>query len=111
MIQVKNIYREIPKRTVRPTEHIEEILAKGNVKMERIVTYGKPTPEGEWYDSNKNEFVIVLRGQADLLFEDGNRRVKMMVGDYINIPPHARHRVERVPNRKNTDTIWFTVYY
>jgi cupin 2 domain-containing protein len=36
--------------------------------------------------------VIVLKGAARLRFEDGT--VEMRPGDFVNIPAHAKHRVE-----------------
>jgi cupin 2 domain-containing protein len=112
MIKVRNFFRDLPRRTGErePIEHIEEILSKGKITIERIVTYGrKPTEEGKWYDDSRNEFVMVLSGATELLFEEGNQRVIMERGDYINIPAHKKHRVEMT--RPNGNTLWLAVYY
>ena len=107
MIKVKNILSDIHKK--HREEILEEIVSSGNVKVERIVSRGHETPEGRWYDQDRNEFVVVLNGEAELLFEEGNQRIKMIKGDYIVIPAHVKHRVERTHPRRNT--IWLAVYY
>lgn len=39
--------------------------------MERIVSNGQVTPEGEWYDQDLDEWVVVLEGEARLHYMDG----------------------------------------
>jgi len=77
----------------------------GAIKIERIVSFGHPTPIGEWYDQEESEWVSLLSGLATLLYEDGTI-VEMVAGDHILIPPHLRHRVEKVSN----DAVWLTIF-
>lgn len=50
-------------------------------------------PPGEWYDQERDEWLIVLRGEGELSCEDGSR-IKLTTGDYLLIPAHHKHRVE-----------------
>ena len=101
-----NIFSEIPESL--PKELLETLTSSKNCKIERIISKGHSTPDGKWYDQDKNEFVILLKGYAELLFEN-NELIKMNVGDYINIPAHTKHRVEKTS--KDQETIWLAMFY
>ena len=88
-----------------PEELIENILNSPNRKIERIVSRNHKTEAGKWYDQDKNEFVLIVKGSAELKFE--NSSVKMKEGDYIIIPAHCRHRVEKTAE----GTVWLAVFY
>lgn len=77
-------------------------------KLERIVSAGHSTPEGEWYDQDRDEWVILLTGSAGLSFEgeDGIRAMKP--GDYVLIPAHTRHRVEWTDRHEKT--VWLVLH-
>ncbi len=91
-----------------PEELFECILTKNDIVIERIVSNGHVTPAGQWYDQTEDEWVILLAGEATLLFEADQKRVKMSPGDYLLIPAHARHRVEwTLPD---FNTIWLAVH-
>jgi len=92
-----------------PRELIEILQENNTVRIERIVSRGQNSPKEFWYDQDENEWVILLKGSAVLLFKDKNKIVKMKVGDYIKIPAHKKHRVEETS--KIEDTIWLCVFY
>ena len=70
-----------------------EVLAHGhNSRVERIVSTGQTTPEGQWYDQEQDEWVALLSGNAELTWKDGEK-TKLKAGDWLLIPAHARHRV------------------
>ena len=70
-----------------------ETLAQGrNVRVERIVSTGQTTPEGQWYDQEQDEWVALLSGNAELTWDDGEK-TPLKAGDWLLIPAHARHRV------------------
>ena len=76
-------------------EDITVLLTTPNVRIERIVSTGQASPPGFWYDQNEAEWVVLLTGGAGLRF-DGETQVRALKpGDYLHIPAHARHRVER----------------
>jgi cupin 2 domain-containing protein len=90
-------------------EILETIIQTHKFKIERIISRGQATTEGEWYDQDKNEWVLVLKGNAGLLFESNNETVVMKTGDYINIPAHQKHRVEWTDPEE--ETIWLAIHY
>jgi len=102
-----NLFGDLPERL--PRELIETLVTAGNVRIERIVSYGHASPAGFWYDQDKHEWVIVLRGAAKLRFEEDDRSVEMRPGDFVSIAAHARHRVEWTTPEEAT--IWLAVHY
>jgi cupin 2 domain-containing protein len=101
-----NIFAEIPEKL--PEELFESILKQDNIVIERIVSKGHVTPAGQWYDQAGDEWVILLEGEATLLFEENQRLVRLTPGDYLLIPAHAWHRVEwTLPD---FNTIWLAVH-
>lgn len=106
MMNSKNIFSNVPESL--PEELFENIVSTENCKIERIISRGHTTPKDEWYNQDKNEFVMVLKGNAELLFEEKNQVIKMKEGDYINIPAHVKHRVEKTDKE---GTVWLTVFY
>ena len=106
-MDIKNIFSDIQKQA--PEEIIETITKTHQFKIERIISRGHSTNEGEWYDQDKNEWVLVLKGNAGLLFEGEDEAVIMKTGDYINIPAHRKHRVEWTDPEE--DTIWLAIHY
>ncbi len=101
-----NIFDKIPQEL--KFEVFESLVDTANIKIERIISKGQKSPKDGWYDQDKNEWVMVLRGEAVLLFEDKSS-VRLKDGDYLNIEAHKKHRVDWTdPNR---ETIWLAVYY
>ncbi len=106
-VDVKNIFSGIKKQS--PEEIFETIIKTNQFKIERIISSGQSTGKGNWYNQDRSEWVIVLKGSAGLIFE-GNRKVVIMKpGDYINIPAHKKHRVEWTD--PEGETIWLAVHY
>ncbi|NOQ68484.1 MAG: cupin domain-containing protein [Gammaproteobacteria bacterium] len=103
---MNNIFDAIPENI--DTE-IFELLAKSNgTRIERIISKGHKSPDSGWYDQETNEWVLVLRGEAILLFED-ETSVNLKAGDYINIPAHKKHKVEWTD--PEIETVWLAVHY
>jgi len=90
-------------------ESIEVLLETKAVRIERIVSKGHASPQGFWYDQDKDEFVMLLEGGAGILFEAKAELKIMKPGDYLHIPAHARHRVEWTDPLK--ETVWMAVFY
>ncbi len=106
-MDIRNIFSDIQKYA--PDEILETILQTNKFKIERIISRGHATADGEWYNQDKNEWVMVLKGSAGLLFEGDDKTVIMKTGDYINIPAHRKHRVEWTEPEE--ETIWLTIHY
>jgi len=106
IVMKKNIFDNIPSNI--PEEIIESLIDSDGIKIERIISKGHVSPKDFWYDQDKNEFVILLKGRATLLFEN-DEQIILSAGDYIIIPAHKKHRVEwTVPE---TETIWLAIFY
>ena len=56
-----------------PDELFTTLLEAASVRIERIVSHGHFSPTGFWYDQDEHEWGIVLKGAAQLRFEDGRR--------------------------------------
>ena len=105
-LDIKNIFATIKTRS--PEEIFETIIKTNQFKIERIISNGQSTDKGKWYDQGVDEWVILLKGSAGLLFE-GKKEIIMKPGDYVNIPAHQKHRVEWTD--ANEETIWLAVRY
>jgi len=101
-----NIFAQLP--TDLSEEVFEDIVRSNEFRIERIVSHGQSSPAHGWYDQEQSEWVIVLKGAAELQFDDG-RAVRLAVGDYINIPAHSRHKVSWTS--ADEPTVWLAVFY
>ena len=90
-------------------EFSEKLAGSATIRIERIVSRGQASPPGFWYDQEWAEWVVVLKGQATLRFDGRPAAVEMGPGDWMDIPPHARHRVEWTDPEQ--DTVWLAVHY
>jgi Mannose-6-phosphate isomerase len=87
-------------------EVFEEILTGGDgLGVERIVSNGQATPEGEWYDQDRDEWVVVLEGRARLAFDDG-REIELGPGDHVFLPKRLKHRVTYT----SRPCVWLAVF-
>ena len=107
----KNLFDLYPFAGIR-TEQFDiliesgELTLPGGFRLERILSFGQTTPEGEWYDQDWSEWVAIIRGMAVLAYEDG-LTVTLRAGDHLVIPPNKRHRV----NFASEDCFWLAFHY
>ena len=91
-----------------PDEEIQEpLISDRGVLIERIVSSGQTTPEGEWYDQGRDEWVVLLQGEALLTYADG-RGLELKAGDHVLIPAHEKHRVDATS--RDPACIWLAVH-
>lgn len=102
----KNIFNNLPEAL--NGEVFEPLLQTPGLLLERIVSNGQVTPEGEWYDQERDEWVLLLRGCAGLRFE-GEETITLTPGDYQHIPAHCRHRVEWTSEQEQT--VWLALHF
>ena len=103
---MSNLFDDLP--ATLPNELVTILAQSQHIRIERIVSTGHTSPEGFWYDQDEHEWVVVLKGEARLAFEDGEA-VQMKPGDYVLIPAHRRHRIEWTI--QNEPTVWLAVFY
>ncbi len=101
---MNNIFATIPEQL--PEELFTSLLQHDKVQIERIVSKGHSTPFGQWYDQEQDEWVIVLQGQAVLVYERAEQTLK--AGDYVFIPAHTKHRVEWTT--PDSHTVWLAIH-
>ncbi|BCS53359.1 cupin [Geobacter sp. SVR] len=90
-------------------ELFQTLAASGGARVERIVSLGQCSPEGEWFDQDQDEWVLLLAGEALLLLEGEPAPRRLASGDHLLIPAHCRHRVAWTdPDRH---TIWLAVHF
>ena len=102
-IRVDNLFANLPE--LYESEQSLSLFEKPSIKIERIVSQSHSSPPGFWYDQDEDEWVMVVRGEATLEFEDGDL-VQMEEGDHMTIARHVRHRVQQT----DAKTIWLTVH-
>jgi cupin 2 domain-containing protein len=101
-----NIFKNIPEQL--PEELMECIFKRDNIHLERIISKGHVTPAGQWYDQDWDEWVMLIQGQAIILYEKDHQTFHLSAGDYLLIPAHTRHRVEwTLPD---LHTIWLAAH-
>ena len=105
MMKPTNLFSELPGSL--PEELIEKLVDTPQVRIERIVSTGHASLPGFWYDQAENEWVVVLRGEAVLAFE--NEEIILKPGDYVLISAHRKHRV--VSTAPAETTVWLAVFF
>ena len=105
-MELGNIFESIPDDL--DEEVFELFVQSDDVKIERIVSKGHSSPKTGWYDQDQNEWIIVLKGEAIIAFEDG-KELALKAGDHLNIPAHTKHKVKWTT--PDTETIWLAVQY
>ena len=102
-----NIFANLPESGSE--EVFQEIIHGERFRLERIISFGQATPVGQWYDQEQHEWVVLLSGAAGLRFEGEEGPRILHPGDFVNIPAHARHRVEWTDEKQST--VWLALHY
>lgn len=100
-----NIY-DLPQEMLK-SEKFESLVSSKDILIERIISSGQITPEGQWYDQSTDEWVVLLQGQAEISYSDATK-VHLKSGDYLLIPAHVKHRVDFTSNEP--PCIWLAVH-
>jgi len=82
-------------------ETLMNLLEHGGIRIETIRSNRAQTG---WYDQEEDEWVVLLEGSAELLFED--RSVALRAGECLLIPAHVRHRVAET----SADARWLAIF-
>jgi len=108
MADFGNIFSALPSKGLAE-ERVTSLLHTPHLRIERIISTGQASPVDQWYDQEWDEWVILLRGGARLLFEGAAEAQSLRPGDFLNIPAHRRHRV--VWTDPEQATVWLAVHY
>ena len=104
-IESGNLFKHLPETD--EAEAFETLFATGDVQVERIVSRGHRSKDDFWYEQERSEWVVVLKGSARLSFENEADLV-MEEGDYVLIPALKRHRVAWTDS--NVATLWLAIH-
>jgi len=101
-----NLFANLPAASSH--EVSERIVEKRGVVIERIVSLGQATPGGEWFDGDRDEWVVLLTGGAGVRIDGESAPRTLTPGDYLYLPARLRHRVEWTDPRRAT--VWLAVH-
>jgi cupin 2 domain-containing protein len=108
MIKTGNLRRDLPARQLTD-ELVEMLVYRAGLRIERIVSTGQTTPEGQWYDQETDEWVLLVEGATRLHIEGERGDRELCEGDWILLPAHCRHRVTWT--RAEPPTVWLAVFF
>lgn len=100
MIILNNIHT-----TPNPDQNSEifsTLFENGSFKIEAIRSWLKNP--GELYNQERDEWVVLLEGEAELEIE--NKVLILQRGDYLFIPKHTPHRVRSTAK----NTLWLGIF-
>jgi cupin 2 domain-containing protein len=103
-----NLLRGLPSKPLAE-EIVEPLLTLPGMRIERIVSTGQATPEGQWYDQETDEWVLLVRGAARLRLEGEAEDRALGPGDFLLLPAHCRHRVDWTD--PNEVTVWLAIHF
>jgi len=99
----------LPDHSGRDGEMFETLVRSGSARFERIVSPpGTASESSYWYDQTWDEFVLVVAGSAELLIDGEETPCRLAPGDWLFLPAHVRHRVERT--HPTEATVWLAVH-
>ena len=101
-----NIFRELADAS--ETEVFQPLWEQSDVLIERIVSRGQRSAPDTWYEQDRHEWVLLLKGAAKIRWEDGSE-TELNQGDYVAIQARQKHRVEWTD--PNQDTIWLAIHF
>ena len=105
---IASLFAHLPPSTAAD-EQISGLLSRRGLRIERIVSTGQCSPPGFWYDQPDGEWVLLIRGAARLRFADEAEARPLRPGDFVDIAPHRRHRVDWTDPEQ--PTIWLAIHY
>jgi cupin 2 domain-containing protein len=107
-IESGSLGRDLPRRSL-PEELKHVLVDRPPLSIERIISTGQITPSTQWYDQERDEFVLLVAGAARLLIEDEAQERVLAPGDWILLPAHCRHRVTFT--QAEPPTIWLAIHF
>lgn len=85
-------------------EQFDTLLQTPNIHIEKITSNGQVS--SEWYEQEKDEWVVLIEGEGRLCFEDGNE-VTLFKGENLFIPKMQKHKVIYT----SSPAVWLAVHF
>lgn len=102
-----NIFANLPR--IKKQEVFQVLVKNKKLTLERIISTGQVTKEGQWLKQKHNEWVVLLKGKAILRFWGKKKLLSLKRGDYVFIPKDLKHRVEwTAPDQKS---VWLALHF
>ncbi len=105
--QLRNLFSDLSGNA--SAEQFDTLVRTNCLLLERIVSTGQATPDGEWLDQDRDEWVVLLSGGAGLMFENEPEPRVLRPGDCVLIPAGLRHRVEWTMT--GAHTVWLALHF
>jgi cupin 2 domain-containing protein len=106
-VKTGSLRSDLPQRPLGD-EMVDFLLERRGVRIERIVSTGQVTPDGQWYDQETDEWVLVVEGAARLRIEGEETDRELNEGDWILLPARCHHRVTWT--RAAPPTVWLAIH-
>jgi cupin 2 domain-containing protein len=106
-VKTGSLRSDLPQRPLAD-EMVDFLLERRGVRIERIVSTGQVTPDGQWYDQETDEWVLVVEGAARLRIEGEETDRELNEGDWILLPARCHHRVTWT--RAAPPTVWLAIH-
>lgn len=97
-----NLFSNEP--TKSKDETFQTLLQTRNIHIQKISSHGYHAHT--WYEQKQDEWVVLLEGEASLLFEY-EMNVSLKKGEHIFIPKGQKHQVTRT----SSDALWLAVFF
>ena len=107
-LEVSNLLAGLPAQALAE-EQTTALVVRPGLRIERIVSTGQATPQGEWYDQEAEEWVLLVAGRARLRIDGEASDRTLAPGDFILLPAHCRHRVTWT--EESEPTVWLAVHF
>jgi cupin 2 domain-containing protein len=107
-LEIGNLLAGLPAQALAE-EQVTTLMKRAGLRIERIVSTGQATAEGQWYDQDDDEWVMVVKGSARLRIEGETEDRVLGEGDYVLLPARCRHRVTWT--QAQSPTIWLAVHF
>ena len=104
---IKENWLLLPEDWDKKEEYTEIILQNEHLRLERIISSGHISPEGFWYEQDEDEWVMVMAGEGEIIWENGEVSL-LKGGESLLIPRKKRHRVSYTST--NPPCIWLAVF-
>lgn len=104
--KVANLFARLP--AAKRAEAFTELLSRPGLRLERIVSHGQSTPADEPMVQDRDEWVLLLEGEAGLRIED-SREVVLKPGDHLLIAAGQKHWVTFTAGDRAT--IWLALHF
>jgi cupin 2 domain-containing protein len=106
--ELRNLFAGLPSQALAE-EQVTVLFAQPGLRIERIVSTGQTTPQGEWYNQETEEWVLLVSGRARLRVEGEASDRALAPGDFMLLPAHCRHRVTWTD--ESEPTVWLAVHF